>query len=158
MTALEDLAAAFIGPLEAAGGPILAAYQDIADVWTIGFGTTYYQENGQQVYVKEGLVWTAEQCMDAFTNYIGGTVSMVVSANTQHSWTANMIVALCSFAENIGATAYRSSSVLRLHNQGNKQAAADAFLLWDQAHVDGQLVSVPGLLVRRRAEAAKYLT
>jgi lysozyme len=36
--------------------------------------------------------------------------------------------------------------------------AADAFLLWDKATVDGQLVVVQGLLNRRQAEKTLYLT
>ena len=40
----------------------------------------------------------------------------------------------------------------------NANAAADAFLLWDKTHIDGQLVTVKGLLNRRRKERALYLT
>jgi hypothetical protein len=35
--------------------------------------------------------------------------------------------------------------------------AADAFLMWDKDHQDGQLVVVPGLLKRRQIERAYYL-
>jgi lysozyme len=155
---LEDLVAAFVAPWEASGGPILTAYQDVADVWTIGYGTTHYDGDRGETSVTEGLVWTAEQCLDALANDVAATVSAVVAANVCHPWNDNEIVSLCSLAYNIGNSAYRSSSVLKLHNEGNKAAAASAFLLWDKAHVDGQLVTVDGLLNRRRAEAAKYLS
>jgi lysozyme len=65
---------------------------------------------------------------------------------------------MVSLAFNIGAAGYRSSTVLRRHRAGAYRAAADAFLLWDKAHVDGQLVTVAGLLNRRKAEMALYLT
>jgi lysozyme len=151
---LEELCAAFVGPLEAASGPVLKSYQDIAGVWTIGFGTTQYNE----VSVQEGLVWTAQQCLDAFAFDLEATVNAVCMVNIWHPWNDAEIVALTSLAYNIGMGAYRSSSVLRYHNQGNKLAASQAFLLWDKAHVDGQLVVVEGLLSRRKAESAKYLS
>jgi lysozyme len=156
---LEQLAAAFIGPLEAAHGPVLTAYRDIAGVWTIGYGTTFFlDEAGAQVPVTEGLVWTADQCMAALAYDVSATLAAVVAANTWHPWTNSEIVALTSLAYNIGQSAYRSSSVLRLHNEGDKGAAAAAFLLWDKAHVDGELLTVTGLLDRRKAEVAKYLS
>lgn len=151
---LESVAAAFIAPFEASGGPILKAYQDIAGVWTIGYGTTIYDG----VPVAEGLVLTAFECMNALEADVSSALTFVVSTNAFHPWTDNQIVALTSLAYNIGQTAYRSSTVLKEHNQGNKEAAAAAFLLWDKAHVDGQLVAVEGLLNRRKTEAAKYLS
>jgi lysozyme len=157
---LEDLVAAFVAPWEASSGPILTAYQDVADVWTIGYGTTYYEVEGstEQLPITDGMVWTAAQCMDALAVGVESTVSVVASANECHPWNDNEIVSLCSLCYNIGVSAYRSSSVLKFHNEGNKTAAAAAFLLWDKAHVDGQLVTVDGLLNRRKAEAAKYLS
>jgi lysozyme len=160
MSTLEQTLAAFIAPFEAPGGvPVLTAYQDMAGVWTIGFGTTYYLDAaGNEVDVEEGLVWDADQCMSALANYLKGTVSMLVSANMRHPWTADMITALGSLAYNIGQSAFMSSSALKFHNDGNSTAAAAAFLLWDKAHVNGELVVVNGLLERREAEAAKYLS
>jgi lysozyme len=151
---LEELAAAFIAPFEAANGPVLTSYQDIAGVWTIGYGTTHF--NG--VSIKEGDVWTAAQCMDALAEDVSATIDAVTAANMWHPWDDDEIVALTSLAYNIGLNAYRSSSVLKFHNQGDKLAASQAFLLWEKAHVDGQLVTVNGLLHRRQAEAAKYLS
>jgi lysozyme len=151
---LEELAAAFIAPFEAANGPVLTSYQDIAGVWTIGYGTTHYCG----VSVQEGLVWTADECLAALSRDVQATMDSVIVANMHHPWDDNEIVALTSLAYNIGLNAYRSSSVLKFHNQGDKLAASQAFLLWDKAHVDGQLVTVNGLLHRRQAEAAKYLS
>jgi lysozyme len=154
MSTLEELAAAFTAPFEAAAGPVLTAYQDIAGVWTIGYGTTHF--NG--VSIKEDDVWTAAQCMAALAEDVSATIDAIVAANMWHPWNDNEIVAMTSLAYNIGITAFKSSSVLKFHNQGNKLAASQAFLLWDKAHVDGQLVTVNGLLRRRQAEAAKYLS
>lgn len=158
MSTLESLAAAFIAPFEAASGPILTAYQDVAGVWTIGYGTTHYKTTAGIAVVTDGLIWTQDQCLAALVDDVGTTVSAVAAANTWHPWTENEIIALSDLAYNIGQSAYRSSSVLKFHNQGQKQEASEAFLLWDKAHVDGRLVVVNGLLNRRRAEAAKYLS
>jgi lysozyme len=65
------------------------------------------------------------------------------------------MVSLCF---NIGSGNFRTSSVLKFHLAGSVDAAADAFLLWDKAHVDGVLQEVAGLLARRQAERALYLT
>jgi lysozyme len=65
--------------------------------------------------------------------------------------------AMVSLAFNIGSRAFRTSTVLRQHRAGNYLAAADAFLMWDKDHQDGQLVVVPGLLKRRQIERACYL-
>jgi lysozyme len=158
VSTLEDMVASFVAPFEASAGPALTSYQDVAGVWTIGYGTTYYQGDMGEVSVTAGLVWTAEECLAALTDVVASTVSAVVAANECHPWNDNEIVALSSLAYNIGQSAYRSSSVLKLHNARNKQGASQAFLLWDKAHVDGQLVTVSGLLNRRKAEAAKYLS
>ena len=147
---LEALAAEFIAPFEASGGPVLTAYQDVAGVWTIGYGTT--------VGVSAGSVWTADQCMVALAEDVAEALSTVVAANLWHPWNENEIVALTSLCYNIGMTSFRSSTVIRKHNQGDKSGSAEAFLLWDKAHVDGKLVTVDGLLNRRKAEAAKYLS
>jgi lysozyme len=154
---LEDLVAEFIGPLEAANGPVLSAYQDEAGIWTIGYGTTYYGPMGDEVAVVEGLVWTPDQCMAALIDYVTATVSFVVSVNTLHPWSDNEIIAMCSLAYNIGNKAFRGSSVLKFHNEGQGTAAAQAFLLWDKDHQDGKLVESAGLLNRRKIEMAKYL-
>jgi GH24 family phage-related lysozyme (muramidase) len=39
----------------------------------------------------------------------------------------------------------------------NRTKDLDAFLMWDKAHVDGQLVEVNGLKNRRSAERTLYL-
>jgi lysozyme len=155
---IESLAAAFIAPFEASGGPVLTSYQDVANVWTIGYGTTRYRSWGRELSVSAGLKWTAAQCLSALEDDVSETVDAVVATNVWHPWTDNEIVALSSLAYNIGISAYRSSSVLECHNKGDENGAAKAFLLWDKAHVDGKLVVVPGLLDRRKAEAAKYLS
>ncbi len=148
---LEQKAANFIAQFEAPGGkPVLTSYQDIAGVWTIGFGTT----SG----VGPGMTWTEEQCRDALAGDVGNALSWIVARNKWHPWTTNQIVALASLAYNIGLSAFAGSYVWVNHNRGDRLGAGNAFLDWDMAHVGGSLVVVAGLLKRRKAERALYLS
>lgn len=70
----------------------------------------------------------------------------------------NQLGAMVSLAFNIGADGFRKSSVLRAHNRGDFAIAAQAFALWNKATVDGAKRVLPGLVARRAAEAALYLT
>jgi lysozyme len=56
-------------------------------------------------------------------------------------------------AFNIGLSNFVNSKVLREHNAGNHQAAADAFLMWDKA--GGRVFD--GLSRRRQSERDLYL-
>ncbi|MBK1616057.1 glycoside hydrolase family 24 [Rubrivivax gelatinosus] len=65
--------------------------------------------------------------------------------------------ALVSFCFNLGAGALQKSTLLKKLNAGDAAAAADQFLVWDKARVDGVLQPLPGLTRRRRAERALFL-
>lgn len=127
----------------------LTAYLDLAGVPTIGYGHT------QDVFV--GMVVTEEQATTFLLKDIGLScvaVESVAGART----TDRQFSAMVSLAYNIGNAGFGSSTVLRQHRAGNLQAAADAFLLWDKATVDGVLVTVPDLDARRTAERMLYMT
>lgn len=66
----------------------------------------------------------------------------------------NQFDALVSLAYNIGTNALAKSTVIRAHNRGDFAAAARAFGLWNKS--SGKVY--PGLVTRRAAEAAMYLT
>jgi lysozyme len=65
---------------------------------------------------------------------------------------------MLSLTYNIGITAFRCSTVLAKFNVGDIAAAAEAFLMWDKATVNGQLTVVPGLYNRRVQERTIFLT
>ena len=67
--------------------------------------------------------------------------------------TQGMFDALVSLAYNIGVGGLSKSSVIRHLKAGNKEAAADAFLLWNKA---GDRV-LAGLTRRRQAERRVFL-
>jgi len=140
--------AAGIALIKAAEGIRLASYQDPSGSWTIGYGHTVNVGPGQTITQAEADQLLAQDLMQ----FEAGVSS--VTANP----TSNEFSAMVSLAFNIGMGGFKGSTVLRQHNAGNYAAAADAFLLWNKAHVDGQLVELAGLTTRRAAERALYLT
>ena len=72
---------------------------------------------------------------------------------TQHQFDA-----LVSFVYNCGTGAFLSSTMLRLINYQSYADAADQFLEWVHGEVDGKKVVLPGLVSRRGAERAMFLT
>lgn len=65
--------------------------------------------------------------------------------------------ALIALVFNIGMGNLSASTLLRLLNAGDKAGAAEQFLAWDKARVNGVLQSLAGLTRRRRAERALFL-
>lgn len=127
------------------------AYRDIGGVPTIGFGHT-----GPDVHL--GLIWTRDQALAALTTDMATARNAVWNAVADVGTNTDQLAAMTDLAFNIGVTNFRSSSVLRFHRAVQYDGAANAFLLWDKAHVDGQLVEVNGLLRRRHAERLLYLS
>jgi lysozyme len=132
------------------GGPALVAYRDPSGAWTVGWGHT----SG----VYEGDTITAAQA-DYLLALDLASSEACVNTNTVPAQTSdNQFAAMVSLTFNIGQAGFLGSSVRRLHNEQNFPAAANAFLLWDKATIDGRLIALPGLLNRREAERALYLT
>ena len=121
----------------------LKAYKCPAGVWTIGAGHT-----GDDVH--EGDEITQEQAIDLLAQ----DLQKFADALAPHvrAWcTRGQFVAMLSLAYNIGVTAFRRSTVLKMHNAGAIQQAADAFLMWKFAG------GKPILLKRRQLERTEYL-
>lgn len=139
-----------VGLIADAEGCRLKAYRCAAGVPTIGWGHT-----GPEV-ILGATVWTQEQADRALCDELVTFSAQVRAACTQAP-TPDQLGAMTSLAYNVGADAFRKSTVLKAHNAGDWQAAARAFSLWDKAKVNGSLQSLPGLTARRAAEAALYL-
>jgi GH24 family phage-related lysozyme (muramidase) len=69
----------------------------------------------------------------------------------------NQFAALMALVFNIGAGNLAASTLLRKLNAGDLAGAADQFLAWDKARVDGVLQPLAGLTRRRKAERALFL-
>lgn len=134
----------------------LVAYLDARKAqpkWTNGWGHT-----GPEVV--KGLVWTQAKADAVFLADLmrfEGDVSLMARRDTKPS----EFDALVSIAFNIGSDidaddkpeGLGDSTLLKLHNAGDRLAAAKEFPKWDRA--GGQ--ELRGLLRRRFAEAALYL-
>ena len=123
----------------------LTAYQDQRGIWTIGWGHA-----GPEVV--EGLAWSQAQADAQFVIDLHKTETAVDSSLTI-TLNQNEFDALVCFTYNVGAGAEAHSTLVRLLNAGNLQAAADQFFVWD--HVNG--IPNAGLLRRRTAERALFL-
>jgi lysozyme len=119
----------------------LTAYQDIAGVWTIGWGHV-----GKDVY--EGLTWTQQQADEALDHDIQAAQLLLLKYSPGLS--GGSLDALTDFVFNLGIGNYRTSTLCQQVNVQNWGAVKASLLQWD--HSNG--VVVPGLLRRREAEAA----
>ena len=98
------------------------AYLDTKGIPTIGVGHT-----GPEVYM--GLVWTDQQVTDAFADDIQWAED-AVNGYVKVALTQNQFDALVSFVFNIGETAFRRSTLLRVLNTGDYVEAANCFDMW----------------------------
>jgi lysozyme len=131
----------------------LRAYLCPAGVWTIGYGTT-------GPHIKQGMVITtseAESFLEDDLNKFGSGVLSACAAAVpnQHEFDA-----MVCFAYNVGLANFKGSHVLSYFKSGNKEAAANAFMLWTKAHdpKTHQLVVLPGLVKRRNDERTLFLS
>lgn len=120
------------------------AYLDIVGVPTIGYGFTKGVQLGDTITQAEARDRLAEELMEFESGVLGACERMP---------SQNESAAMVSLAYNIGLRAFKSSTVLRLHNEGMTTGAADAFRLWCKA--GGRVVT--GLVNRREAERELYL-
>ena len=139
-----------IGMLKRFEGLELEAYQDIAGIWTIGYGHT-----GPDV--QPGMKISERDAEELLRRDLKPREQAVESA-VKVPLNQNEFDALVSFVYNVGAAALRSSTALKRLNRGDRIGAADALTWWNKATVGGVLREVLGLTRRRAAERALFLT
>jgi GH24 family phage-related lysozyme (muramidase) len=122
----------------------LSAYLDAVGVPTIGYGHTLGVQMGQKI--SEGQ---AENLLkEDLAKFESAVNRMVTVELNQHEFDA-----LVSFSFNVGQDALRKSTLLRMLNDEQRQAAADQFWRWDKA--GGRVL--PGLKARRADERDLFL-
>ena len=106
-------------------------------------GHTHGVHPGQEItqeqaieYLKEDLQW----------------VETAINDGVDVNLTDNQFGALCSLVYNIGAGAFRKSTLLRKLNEQDYTGASEEFVRWDRA--GGRVL--PGLLRRRKAETELF--
>jgi len=119
------------------------AYQDTKGIWTIGVGHT--AGSGPPVPCR-GMTITHERALEIFDHDNDGFENAVNSMVTVEL-TQNEFDALVSFVFNIGVGAFKTSTMLRLLNSGDKLGAANQFKRWNKP---------PEIIPRRRGEQACF--
>jgi len=134
----------------------LKAYQDVAGVWTIGWGSTRYA-NGTTV--KQGDVLLNRECADDLFDRTLAPFEDVVNRAVKVPLSQNQFNALVDFAYNEGDGALKISTLLKKLNAGEYQAAAEQFLAWDEVTdpATGKKVVNEDLVKRRQKERALFL-
>ncbi len=124
----------------------LKTYLDSGGVKTIGYGHC-----GPEV--KSGMVISKEKAIEIFDKDISkfqeGVKKLIKSKATT---TQNQFSAMVSLAFNIGLGQFATSSVLRFHNQGQYEKAANSFGLFIKDN--GKVLN--GLVKRRKSESLLY--
>ncbi len=127
------------------------AYKDPVGVWTIGWGTTGTEARpGRTITKKQG----EEFLRNDLKNDEETVKSLVKVPLSQYEFDA-----LVSFVYNAGGGNLKQSTLLKLLNRGNKQAAAAQFIRWNKARnrETNEWVTLDGLTNRRKDEAALFL-
>ena len=126
----------------------LSAYRDGAGILTIGYGHT---SGAGAPKVTPGLRISAARADEMLATDLAlfeRAVTQAVKAPLQQ----HEFDALVDLAFNLGSPHFASSLVVARLNAGNRTGSAAAFLLY----VRSAGVVVPGLVRRRRAEAAMF--
>lgn len=132
----------FIAKLE---GCKLTAYKCPAGVWTIGFGTTSGVKEGDQITFRKAgelLRRDTKEFLDCVRKEVGSTCN------------ENQLVALTSFAFNVGKEAFRKSRLLTVIKKNTQDfiGIKTEFLRW----VYADKKPLEGLKNRRNKEFEMY--
>lgn len=139
--------------IEQREGVELTAYKDSAGILTIGVGHT---SAAGAPKVTAGLKITAAQASEILSRDLT-TFEAAVSSAVKVPLNQNEFDALVSFTFNVGAGAFKGSTLLKRLNAGDRQAAADQFLVWNKITVNGKKQTLDGLTKRRKSEREQFL-
>jgi lysozyme len=129
----------------------LTAYLCPANVWTIGYGSTFY-ENGSKV--QQGDKITLDRA-DKLLFEMVKRFEISVKGLIKSSINENQLGALTSFAFNVGVGALNKSTLLRKVNANpTDPTIRNEFMRWTKA--GGKVLK--GLVTRREAEANLYFS
>lgn len=133
---------------------MLSEYKDSAGILTIGVGHTSATVEPR---VTAGLTITTRQASEILSRDLEIFVA-AVNASVKVPLNQNEFDALVSLTFNIGAGAFKGSTLLRKLNAGDRKGAADQFLVWNKITVNGKKQSLRGLTTRREAERKQFLS
>ena len=140
MMKVSDRGLALIKEFE---GCKLTAYQDSVGVWTIGYGHT---RTASRVMIITQAQADELLALDVSEHATGVYKALQVKIE-QHQFDA-----VVSLAFNVGVSAVRNSTLLKMINRGDAKLAAAQFYRWNKA--GGKVLA--GLTRRRAAERKMY--
>jgi len=143
-----------------------------AHIWTIGYGHVLYQEQIRLPVVRvegkdtpmirkemplkpeDNRVWTKEEIEKLFADDVASFERGVLRLAPAVLNRQGAFDACVSFAFNAGLGNFQRSTIRMKTNRGEWEAAAEAFMQWTK----GGGKELPGLVKRRKAEKALFLT
>ena len=143
-----------------------------AHIWTIGYGHVLYQEQIRLPVVRvegkdtpmirseyplkpeDNRVWSKEEIYKLFEDDVGPTERGVLRLAPALFNRQGAFDACVSFAFNAGLGNFQRSTIRMKANRREWEAAAEAFMQWTK----GGGKELPGLVKRRKAEKALFLT
>lgn len=139
---------AAINILKSYEGLSLEAYPE-ADYWLIGYGYKNPSIHaGMSISPKTAERYLRDD-LKAREDFVRSVVKVPVNENE--------FSALVALSYNIGNGSLKNSTALRLLNEGDRRAAADAFMMWNKVKRDGVLMDSTQLTARREAERDLFL-
>lgn len=133
-------------------GCSLKAYADVVNIWTIGYGNTFYKD-GTKVRSTDKPI-TQAQAMELLLSILKHFEDSVNSF-TRDDITQNQFDALVCFSYNVGTGALKSSTLLKKVNANpNDLSIQKEFEKWNKA--GGKAIA--GLTRRRKAESELYFS
>lgn len=119
-------------------------YIDIAGVKTVCSGITGSDVVWGKTYSNMDCRNLLEKHIKIHAKYVQDAVTYPIAPETR--------AALISFSYNVGGSAMRNSTAVRLINQGKVEKGCKALGMWTKATVNGKKVVVKGLMNRRNEE------
>lgn len=126
----------------------MAAHYTAGEQWSVGYGHTSTARHGMSVTESDANRLLRDDV---------GPIETILSETVRAPLNQNEHDALVSLIFNIGEANWRRSTVLRKLNEGDKLGAAAAFEMWTRAKLNGELVTLDGLVRRRAAEKSLFL-
>lgn len=137
-------------------GCVLHPYRDQAGIPTIGWGNTRYL-NGNKVTMGDPAI--SQDVADVLLKKTAYGVAKEVDEMMTDAINQNQFDSLVDFAYNAGTGALKGSTLRkRVNANSTDPTIRDAFMMWDKAHVDGEVVVLPVLERRRALEADLYFS
>ena len=130
----------------------LKAYKRKGDVWTIGYGSTYYEDNSR---VKQGDVITVERAEFLLKLKIEKEYLPQLKKLVKVTLNDNQLSAMLSLIYNIGAGNLRKSKLLAMVN--NNPNDLDIKTQWLLTNIRAGTQFEKGLRARRKREVELYL-